>query len=224
MSDTDIVERVERLKYLTRRNSGTFIGEMFAEAVATIEQIQAKLAEAERDARVAKDARAHLEDAIDIAHALLASTREEYNEKLDHEKAHAAAADARVVEIEALLKAEGGLLVDAPAMAVEERTRAEAAERALAEHRERWQRLVNEIAGAFNNGMVVGDDAESIENAIGLIRAAANLLGAAERFHAYLTQSRVAYRSSANMNLKATPVFFDFDSAVAAFPAAREGE
>jgi hypothetical protein len=59
-------------------------------------------------------------------------------------------------------------------------SRATAAERALAEHRERWQRLVNEIAGAFNNGMVVGDDAESIENAIGLIQAAARLLEAAE--------------------------------------------
>jgi hypothetical protein len=95
-------------------------------------------------------------------------------------EARATAAEARIKEIEALLKAEGGLLVDAPAMAVEERTRAEASEAKLAEHRERWQRLVNEIAGAFNNGMVVGDDAESIENAIGLIQAAARLLEAAE--------------------------------------------
>lgn len=77
-------------------------------------------------------------------------------------------------------------------LANEEGHRATAAERALAEHRERWQRLVNEIAGAFNNGMVVGDDAQSVEYAITLIRAAlpstaltaGAVLEAAEAWHA----------------------------------------
>ena len=34
------------------------------------------------------------------------------------------------------------------------------------EGQERWQRLVNAIAGAFNNGLVPGSDAEAVEWAI----------------------------------------------------------